>query len=81
MKTITQLTAALKESPQSAVASPTYVRISQSQKGFERTIRAAATGLYFESSSGGQIFVSHADLWKMVEPHDEKLIKPATLQK
>jgi hypothetical protein len=76
MKTLSNLTAVASDSAATVQKSSSDLNISQSQKEFWRHARASAAGIYFESSAGGQIFVSHAELWKMVEPHDTKLIMP-----
>jgi len=77
MKTITNITCACGEN-QSTVSTPNPgdIHTTQSKKGFWRRTRKAKSGMYFESSSGGSVFVSEDDLWKMVEPHDAALCEP-----
>ena len=76
MKTLSNLTAVASDSAAAVQKSSGDLNISQSQKGFWRHARASAGGIYFESSAGGSVFVSHAELWKLVEPHDAKLVMP-----
>ena len=50
--------------------------VTQAQTGFWRRIRATANGLVFESSSNVQVFVTHDELWKLVEANEPRLAQP-----
>jgi len=77
MKTISNLTGSCcnVESHVTSKGS-TDIYTTRARKGFWRRTRKAKSGIYFESSSGGSVFVSEDELWKMVEAHDENLCEP-----
>ncbi len=56
--------------------SSTDIHTTRARKGFWRRTRKAKYGIYFESSSGGSVFISEDELWKMAEAHDSALCEP-----
>lgn len=52
---------------------------TQSQKGFWRRKRVAKNGTYYESSSGGSVFISIDEEWALAEAHEPKCCIPKSV--
>jgi hypothetical protein len=77
MKTIHTITGKCTDSTaQPAPVASTDIHNTQAQKGFWRRKRVAKSGTYYESSTGGSVFISTADEWAMVEAHEPKCCVP-----
>ena len=77
MNTITKLTGTASASTSAAPkVATTDVFSTQAQKGFWRRPRMTKDGIIFESSVGGLVVISFADLWTLAESHDARLSVP-----
>ena len=77
MKQLKNLSAISSDMTQTAQATNNQgVRSVQSQQGFWRHIRITQGGSYFESSTGGKVFIPESELWALAEKSDANLIAP-----
>ena len=84
MKTITAISEANVTDdgkPSTVQVQAPFVRDGKTvQPQFWRRARQTANGIYFESSTGGQVLITNDALWDAAEPHEPLLKVPVTTE-